>query len=37
MAYEIKHQGEAWYYVITFESTAETLQETTRVSPSPMA
>jgi small subunit ribosomal protein S6 len=31
MAYEIKHQGEAWYYVITFESTAETLQEITRV------
>jgi small subunit ribosomal protein S6 len=33
MAYEIKHQGEAWYYVITFESTAETLQEPSVASP----
>jgi small subunit ribosomal protein S6 len=31
LAYEIEHQGEAFYYVLTFEAAAETLQEITRV------
>src|SRR6478752_5842342 len=31
LAYEIRHQTEAFYYVITFESPAEALAETQRV------
>ena len=31
LAYEIDHMAEAWYYVLTFESEAEALQEATRV------
>ena len=31
LAYEIKHQTEAWYYVITFDSSAEALAEVQRV------
>ena len=31
LAYEIKHQTEAWYYVLTFDAEAPVLQEITRV------
>ena len=31
LAYEIRHQTEAFYYVITFECSAEALAETQRV------
>jgi small subunit ribosomal protein S6 len=31
LAYEIKHQTEAWYYVLTFDAPPEALQEITRV------
>jgi len=31
LAYEIDHMDEAWYYVLTFESEPEALQEVTRV------
>ena len=31
LAYEIDHQTDAWYYVLTFESSAEALAEVTRV------
>ena len=31
LAYEIGHQTDAWYYVLTFESSAEALAEVTRV------
>ncbi len=31
LAYEIKHQAEAWYYVLSFDAPAEALQEITRV------
>jgi small subunit ribosomal protein S6 len=31
LAYEIKHQGEAWYYVLTFDAPAPALHEVTRV------
>jgi small subunit ribosomal protein S6 len=31
LAYEIKHTGEAWYYVLTFDAPAPVLHEATRV------
>ena len=31
LAYEIKHMGEAWYYVLTFDAPAPVLHEATRV------
>ena len=31
LAYEIKHKGEAWYYVLTFDAPAPVLHEATRV------
>jgi small subunit ribosomal protein S6 len=31
LAYEIKHLGEAWYFVLTFDAPAPVLQEITRV------
>jgi small subunit ribosomal protein S6 len=31
LAYEIRHMGEAWYYVLTFDVDAPVLQEITRV------
>jgi small subunit ribosomal protein S6 len=31
LAYEIDHMGDAWYYVLTFESEPAALQEATRV------
>ena len=31
LAYEIKHQGEAFYYVLTFDAPAPALHEVTRV------
>jgi small subunit ribosomal protein S6 len=31
LAYEIRHMGEAWYYVLTFDAEAPVLQEITRV------
>jgi small subunit ribosomal protein S6 len=31
LAYEIDHMADAWYYVLTFESEPEALQEATRV------
>ena len=31
LAYEIDHMGDAWYYVLTFESEPEALHEATRV------
>ena len=31
LAYEIGHQTEAWYYVLTFDCEADTLAEITRV------
>jgi small subunit ribosomal protein S6 len=31
LAYEIRHLGEAWYYVLTFDSPPGVLQEITRV------
>ena len=31
LAYEIKHMGEAWYYVLTFDAPAPVLHEITRV------
>jgi small subunit ribosomal protein S6 len=31
LAYEIRHMGEAWYYVLTFDADAPVLQEITRV------
>ena len=31
LAYEINHQTEAWYYVLTFDAPADALQEITRV------
>ena len=31
LAYEIRHMGEAWYYVLTFDAPAPVLHEATRV------
>jgi small subunit ribosomal protein S6 len=31
LAYEIRHLGEAWYYVLAFDAEAPVLQEITRV------
>ena len=31
LAYEIKHLGEAWYFVLTFDAPPEALAEVTRV------
>jgi small subunit ribosomal protein S6 len=31
LAYEIDHMGDAWYYVLTFESEPAALHEATRV------
>jgi small subunit ribosomal protein S6 len=31
LAYEIDHQTEAWYYVLTFDAPPDALQEITRV------
>jgi len=31
LAYEIGHQTDAWYYVLTFEASPEALAEVTRV------
>jgi small subunit ribosomal protein S6 len=31
LAYEIRHMGEAWYYVLTFDAEPPVLQEITRV------
>ncbi len=31
LAYEIDHMSDAWYFVLTFESEPEALQEATRV------